>query len=82
MAAYRKISSENLKKLESEDSIAAANLVRKDKVIEKYHPKTDKELGIDSGVAFIKQKIYTSLKNKPADSAFNREQYVELYGKI
>ncbi len=78
LAVYRKIELENLYTLESEDPIAAEKLVKKYMVIEKYDISKAKASWEDSWVVFLKNKIYSSLKNSPANDSKYREQYVTV----
>lgn len=81
-AQYDMLSMESLKKVEWESAAMAYDLVSKDRVIGKYDPAADRASWTDSGVVFLKKKLFDSITKKPDDNAFAREEYVKMLPQL
>lgn len=68
--------------LKAFDSVTAEKSVKKDRVLPPFDATMYRQNGEDSGLVYLKAKLYESIASKPADSPSAREAYVGTLRKV
>ncbi|RHX83243.1 LPD1 domain-containing protein [Leptospira stimsonii] len=80
LAALSKILS--LNEIDKLDPVTSERIVKKERVLPPFDFKIYKDRGEESGLVYLKSKLYESIASKPADSEYARRVYVQSLNKL
>lgn len=72
---YKKFTTDDLKQAEAQWSAFANDIVTKGRLVDKYDPIKARAEWEDAGVAYMKNKLYGLMSNKPWNSPIERQIY-------